>query len=120
MIHNILVVDDEEIVLMTTKLMLKKLGKAVSAFSNSIEGLSYYQSHAEEIDLVIIDSHMPEKSGHELYADLCAANPNVIVVVSSAFADDEERKEYTDMGAQGVLTKPFSIADLKSVVESVE
>ncbi len=118
--RNVLVVDDEEVVRLTTSLMLKKLGVSVVSKEDGKSALEYFQAHQNEIDLVILDSHMPGISGLELFHLIRELNKTVCVAVSSGFVDDDERLEFEGVGVCGMLTKPFAVADLKVLLESVE
>ncbi len=118
-IKNVLLVDDEAVIRLTTSLILKKLGISSTAFDNGTEALTFYKTHQNEIDLVIIDSHMPEMSGIELFKKLKDLNPSIRVVISSGFVDESERVEFYNIGATGLLNKPFSVSDIKELFENI-
>ncbi len=114
--NNVLLVDDEDVVRLTTSLMLKKLGVSVTAISNGAEALEYFKENYSEVDLVILDNHMPGISGLELYMELKNINPDVCGVISSGFLDSKELEQFEGIGMHGVLNKPFSIRDLKELL----
>jgi CheY-like chemotaxis protein len=69
-------------------------------------------------DLILCDVMMPRLNGFEVLATL-RRDPtlqNVPFVFLSASAEPERMAEAVGMGARGYVTKPFSLADLKSVL----
>lgn len=119
-VNQVLLVDDEDVIRLTMSLMLKKMGVTVVAVSRGDEAIDYYKEHMSEIDLVILDSHMPEISGLELFHVLKEFNPDITAVVSSGFLNDSERQEFEGIGIRGMLNKPFSMQDLKALLESLD
>ncbi len=118
--QNVMVVDDEEIIRLTTSLMLKKLGISSVVEENGMKALAYFKEHGDEIDLIILDSHMPEISGIELFHKIREIDSKVCIAVSSGFVDSAEREEFENIGMCGLLAKPFAVSDLKGLLESVE
>ncbi len=70
----------------------------------------------ERVDVVTLDLMMPAISGTETLRRIRAFDPEVEVVVVSAVPSRDELAECRRLGAFDVLTKPFSRADLLSVV----
>ncbi len=118
--QKVMVVDDEEIIRLTTSLMLKKLGYSAVVQENGIKAFEYFKEHGDEIDLIILDSHMPEISGIELFHKIREIDSKICIAVSSGFVDAEEREEFENVGMCGLLSKPFAVSDLKELLESVE
>ena len=66
---------------------------------------------AEQVDLVILDLGLPDKSGLEFIAEMRATS-TVPIVVLSARHDERSKVEALDLGADDYLTKPFGMAEL--------
>lgn len=119
-IKHVLLVDDESVVRLTTSLLLKKLGVEVTAMEDGNEAFRFYTENADSIDLVILDNHMPEISGLELFQKLKEFDNSVHAVISSGFLDDDEIQEFEGIGIAGILNKPFNIAQLEKVIKGEE
>ena len=118
-VNLVLLIDDEDVVRLTTSLILKKLGVTVVAMSNGLEAFEYYKNNSDSVDLIILDHHMPEISGLELFGKLKEFDDSVRVVISSGFVDDDEKAKFNDIGIFGMLNKPFSVADLRNILEKI-
>ncbi len=117
--HHILLVDDETVVRMTTTLILKKLGCEVSAFSNGSEALSFFTDNRDLIDLAIVDSHMPNMSGIELFHELKRVHADLKAVLASGFLDEEDMEQSQTEGFTAVLNKPFRLLELKELIDTL-
>lgn len=67
--------------------------------------------------LVLLDLSLPDISGEDVLRAL-KSESTVPVVVLSGHADEMTRRRLTDFGADGYLTKPFEIAELRAIVDS--
>jgi response regulator of citrate/malate metabolism len=65
-----------------------------------------------EPDLVLLDVHLPDRSGHDVLADLRDAAPELDVLVTSQAIPDPEGRAVPG-GAVHHLAKPFSYDDLQ-------
>lgn len=72
--------------------------------------------HGREPDLIVSDVRMPGMSGLELVAWLRTHARGVRTVLISAFADDETLLSARRLGVLHVLSKPFDLDDLRTVV----
>ena len=85
-----LIVDDEPDILQIFKLALEQQQKnsggfLVDIFTNPKEALQSFKSNAESYSLLITDVKMPELSGIQLSEKVKEINPNVKVVLTTAF-----------------------------------
>jgi len=116
---KILLVDDEDVVRTTTKLMLTRLGYSVISFDNGIDSISYYAENMDSIDLVVLDMIMPKMSGKECFYELQKINPAVKAVVVSGYSKDTDIEELKTNGLLGFLTKPVHIDELSKLCGEV-
>jgi PAS domain S-box-containing protein len=112
---TVLLVDDEETVLEIGTAMLETLGYRVITAGNGVEALDRYREH-HDITLVILDLTMPQMDGMQCFKALQALNPEVRVVMSSGFNEQEVTKQLDAQGLSGFIQKPYRLADLKSVL----
>lgn len=117
---RIMVVDDEELVLALATDILEMEGYEVAAFSNGRQALEYYESHASDVDAVVLDMMMPHLHGREVLAALRALTPDVRVVVCSGVSDGSDGIDAgpTDFPVRFVR-KPYDLSDLLAAVSAV-
>lgn len=111
MLKSIAIIDDDIDITDLFKDILEDDGYTVVAFTDSIAALNHIQDNPEEFGLVISDYRMPQMNGYELCTKLIEFNPNLKVILISAY-DLLER----DNAKFTFLHKPISIAKLVSVV----
>ncbi len=63
-------------------------------------------------DLVLLDIHLSDGLGFDLIPDLKRANPDVKFLFVTAYNQSEEQKKAVDLGAFGLLGKPFQANQL--------
>jgi len=78
-------------------------------------------SRTETFDAAVVDIKMPGMDGIELSRSLRALDPNLPVVLVTAYADIESAREAIRLGAYDYIAKPFDIDDvILSVARAVE
>ena len=118
---RILVVDDEESVREMLTQMLEPAGYDVIEAGNGVEACDACKELP--VDLIITDIVMPEKNGIDLIMDVKNKFPNTPVIAISGGGGITGRFDYLEIaklvGAKNILKKPFSMADLRSVVNNI-
>jgi two-component system, cell cycle sensor histidine kinase and response regulator CckA len=118
-LETILVAEDEDIMRDLLVEMLDSGGYQVITAENGREALDIYQDRAREIDLVILDMMMPELDGPTAFRQLKKINPEVKVLLSSGYNEDEQSQDILNEGVLGFLQKPYGISDLLDKVRTV-
>jgi DNA-binding NtrC family response regulator len=117
--YNILVVDDERNILKVASAVLKKEGYGVETAQSSEEAIEKFGRNG--LHLVITDLKLPGKSGLELLAYIKSRDPDLPVVVITAYGTIENAVEAMKHGAFNYLTKPVNPDALLSVArEAIE
>jgi DNA-binding NtrC family response regulator len=118
---KLLIVDDDPDIVQVLKLGLSKNGFLVDAFTNPEEALQSFKSDAESYCFVVSDIRMPALSGIQLARKVKEINPNVKVVLMTAFEirDDEFSKVFPSTSVDGFIQKPFGIRDLTNKILSI-
>jgi DNA-binding NtrC family response regulator len=112
--YRILVVDDERDICRALEFLLSREGyKVVTAF-NGPDAIKKIE--AEEFDLVISDLKMEGMTGLDVLEKALAINPNLIVIIMTAFASVESAVEAMKKGASDYIVKPFINEDVKMTV----
>ena len=118
---KLLIVDDDSDIVQVLKMGLVKNGFSVEAFTNPQEALQSFKSNAESYCLALSDIRMPSLSGIQLSRKLKEVNPNVKVVLMTAFEirDDEFSKVFPSTQVDGFVQKPIGIKDLTDKILSL-
>jgi DNA-binding NtrC family response regulator len=111
---SILVVDDEFIVLESLSEWFRQDGYHVDTARNAKEALGRVaQAHYE---IAFIDIKMPGMDGLELQSRLVAADPDMTIIVMTAYASVESAVKALKAGAYDYITKPFDPDELSHLV----
>jgi PAS domain S-box-containing protein len=117
--ETILIVDDEEIVLESTRELLTRIGYSVMTASNGEDALKLFKTKPYAVDLVIIDMIMPKINGRELNAMLKKINPQVKTLLSSGYTINDKVKSILDLGFQGFIQKPYTLNQLADKIREI-
>ena len=112
----VLVVDDEDGVREFIRSALEFDGFEVFAAKDGTEGVAVFREHADRIDLVVLDMTMPGLSGERTFEELRKVRPDVRVVLSSGYNEDEAIARFAWRGLAGFLQKPYRHRDLLEAV----
>ena len=112
---NIMLVDDEERYLSTTKKLLEKKGYKVETASSGIEALEKLKK--TNIQVVILDVKMPELDGLSTLKRIKRDFPLIEVIMLTGHATVESAVEGVKLGAANYLMKP---ADINDITEKIE
>lgn len=116
---NILIIDDEKIVSLTTSKTLTKLGYSTTVYQNSEEALEHYKSNFDKYDLIILDLIMPVIDGYEMFKLIREINPDAKIVLASGYSMDSKIQKLLVNGASDFLQKPFRMNDLEKIVKGI-
>ena len=109
----VLLVDDEETVRLVTQRMLESLGFVVMSFSEGEKALAFYSENAKAIRFALVDLSMPGMGGEELLMRLRTKNPELPVLLTSGFDEEETTRPILKHGKVAFLAKPFGLKALK-------
>jgi len=114
MSEKVLVVDDEPGMRSLLTRIMEKEGYTAASCADGSEALQAFAN--EDWDLVIADIDMPGMDGIELLKHIRKNNPQVPVLMITAYATVETAVEAMKLGAHDYITKPFAMDELKIVV----
>jgi DNA-binding NtrC family response regulator len=113
--RNILIVEDDEIFLKPLVKNIERAGYRVTAASNAKEAIILLRG--EDFDLVITDKKLPDMDGVELVRHIKADNPDLAVIMMTAFGTIESAVEAIKLGAEDYIVKPFSNEEILIAIE---
>jgi DNA-binding NarL/FixJ family response regulator len=115
---RVLVADDQEIVRDGLCLLLGMLG--IEVIGSAVDGTdAVCQAVATEPDVVLMDLSMPNCDGIEATRRIVRHQPDVRVVVLTAFSEDDNVFAALRAGARGFLTKNASAGEILQAITAV-
>ena len=114
----ILLVDDETEIAELAAAMLTDEGYRVILARDGFEALKIYQQIGKLIGLVILDFFLPVMDGDAVFDELRAINPEIVVVLSSGFAEQTKLGNMLSQGLKGFIPKPYTSEKLLEQVRS--
>ena len=112
---NILIVDDEQSYRQLLSLVFETDGHTIRTASNGRDALD--QLSRENADVVISDVRMPDMDGIDLLRAVRDTQPDLGVVLMTAFASVDTAREAFKLGADDFIQKPFDVEELKLIVK---
>lgn len=122
---HILVVDDEQDVQILFQQRFRKeirQGEYQFTFALSAdEALTILLKEPHSVSLIFSDINMPGKTGLELLAKVkeTIKNPPPVVMMITAYGDDENYQKAIKLGADDFFTKPVDFIKLKERINTI-
>jgi len=104
--NTLLIVDDDSYVLESISTLLKEFGYTVHTSQNAHDAMK--QVEKVPFDAILTDIKMPQVSGIELLQNIHAYNPQVPVILMTAFAELDVAVDAIKRGAFDFITKPYN------------
>ncbi len=112
---KILVVDDNDAIRIVLGDLFKKYSKEILFAKNGNEGVDIFQKNPD-IDLILMDSTMPQMNGYESTSLIRKMDKNVIIFISTADEASKVTEEYADLAVNDYLPKPYSKLYIKELL----
>ncbi len=120
---KVLVMDDEAMIRELSQKLLEIMGHEVVLATEGDSALALYEKAHDEgrpFDLLILDLTIPGGlGGEEVMSRLLQFDPGVQAVVSSGYANDPVMSNYKDYGFLHALPKPYTLNEMKAVIDQV-
>src|ERR1035437_1954627 len=112
---RVMVVDDDNAVLQSCENILTDEGYEVETAVNGTAGLELLKRGC--FDLALVDLKMPGMNGLEMLEAARRLQPELVVIIFTAYATIETAVEAIKLGAFNYVTKPFKASELVATVE---
>ena len=113
---RILVVDDELLIRWSLGEALTAAGYAVVEGRDAAEARQALRDQDHKPDLVVLDYRLPDSNDLGLLTTIRHEAPTVPVILMTAYGTAEVEKGALDLGAYRVVSKPFEVHDMASLV----
>jgi FixJ family two-component response regulator len=110
------IVDDDESVRRTTKLLVESFGYRAVVFESAESFLKSSQLY--ETTCLVVDVQMPGMNGLQLQSQLAAAGHSIPIIFITAYGDKESCRLAMQAGAAAFMDKPFSDEQLLKNIRS--
>lgn len=119
--YHVLVVEDNKTNQLIAKSILEEVGIEVSLSENGEEGVDYFKLHAKEIDLILMDLHMPVLNGYEATQSIRKINSEIPIVAMTADAITGVEDKCRRVGITSYISKPYEPEKfIDTVIELLE
>jgi DNA-binding NtrC family response regulator len=116
-IGSILIVDDEELVRLTVKEMLKDKASRIIAVESGSQALKILSR--ERFDIILTDVNMPDMNGFQLIEYVKLIDPMIPIIVMTGYGGIYDLREAMAKGAEEYIVKPFKQDGLESAIDRV-
>jgi len=116
---TVLLVDDDESVRKVGRRMLEALGFSVLLADDGREAIEVFRARRSEISCVILDLTMPVMDGGEAFQELRGIDPDVVVLLSSGYNEQETMEQFEGSGPAGFIQKPYHVPLLEEKLRKV-
>ena len=113
---RLLIVEDDDSVRTLAARALERAGHHIDLAADGAQGLAAIHAASGGYDLVVSDIRMPEMDGIEMARAAANAYPGMRIMLMTGYADQRERAHGLDSLIHDVLTKPFTVAELRTAV----
>jgi len=113
---RVLVVDDEDSMRLLVQRAIAMDGHEVLTAADGAEALERLAGAEGAFDLLLTDIQMPVMDGIALALTAARDFPNLTILLMTGFADQREGASGLNAIAHDVISKPFSVADIRTAV----
>jgi len=117
--ETLLVVEDEEMLMMSLRMVLVEKGYNVLSAGDGLTALKIYQERKNDIALVLTDLGLPNMTGLEVCQRIKTIKPNEHMILATGFLDPEMKSEFLKAGIQHFLYKPYDLMQVLKVIREV-
>jgi two-component system cell cycle response regulator CpdR len=113
---RVLIVDDEDSMRMLVARAIAMDGHDITTASDGAEALEILGNTDGAFDLLLTDIQMPVMDGIALALTAARDFPELTILLMTGYAEQRERASGLNAIAHDVISKPFSVADIRTAV----
>ena len=117
--QTILLVEDEEMLRELGISILENEGFRVIAAKDGVEAVALFETHGDDIGLVVCDLGLPRLGGREAFLKMKERRPGVRAIVASGYLEPIIRSEMLKAGVIDTIQKPYDFNDLIAKIRSI-
>ncbi len=112
---RILVIDDDESIRRSLRTVLEEEGYVVDVAENGQEAVR--KSKQNFYNLALVDLRLPDMNGTGLLTEMRETVPKLVKIIITGYPSLESAIEATNRGADGYLTKPYTVENLLRTIK---
>ncbi len=112
--YRVLVIDDELGPRESLRILLKN-DYTVFCASSVDQGIDYLEK--EQMDVVVLDIRMPDKSGLDGLREIRKIDPEVSVIMLTGYGALETAQKAIRLGANDYVKKPFEVQEMQEMIK---
>lgn len=116
---TVLLIEDEEMVIDVASMMLQRLGCTVEVSKTGSQAIEQLKNNLDKYDLLIIDYNLPDMTAVECLNEMRGFSKTP-AVLSSGFGNKLSKEECDKLLITAVLSKPFSLNQLETILNEVQ
>jgi len=113
---RVLIAEDEESMRMLVKRAIAMDGHDIVAAQDGAEALEILNRDDGAFDLLLTDIQMPVMDGIALALTAARDFPKLTILLMTGLAEQRERAYGLDAIVHDVITKPFTVSDIRAAV----
>jgi PAS domain S-box-containing protein len=113
---TVLIVDDEQSVRLLARRFLGSMGFHVVEAEDGKKALEIFREQGDRITFVLLDLTMPTMAGMAVLEKLRELKPEVKVILSSGFNQQDVIQRFAGKGLTGFVQKPYGLAAFREAV----
>jgi len=115
---KILICEDNPMAMRTLSVVLEREGYDADVADDGNVGIEMLQKN--NYDLLVIDIHLPYRSGLELIKFVRSdQGKDTPVIILTAFSDNQMQRQAGELGISDYIVKPFNPVDLVTKIKSI-
>jgi CheY-like chemotaxis protein len=115
---KILIVEDDKSSLMFFKLAIKQTGATILTAVNGEQAIETVKNN-KDIDVIIMDIHMPKMNGLEATRIIKNINSKIGIIIQTAYVLEHTKEECYEAGSDIFIEKPMSLITLISSINDL-
>jgi len=115
----VLLADDEESIRSMVRHLLERAGFEVVTAADGREAVELFVQHRDRVRLVVLDMTMPHLDGEACFRELRRIDPNVKVIMTSGYNEQDVISRFVGKGLAGFVQKPYKASDLLPKIRDV-
>jgi PAS domain S-box-containing protein len=115
--RTVLIIEDENTLRASLAKMLRKRGFTVIEAEDGTAGVDRFIADRPRIDVVLLDMTLPGKTGRVVLEELQRIDPEVKVIVTSAYGQERVQNLLEGRRASAYIQKPYRLAQVETMLQ---
>ncbi len=117
--EQIMLVDDEIDIRVTSKAILKQLGYKIDTFEDGVSALKSFTENPGHYDLIITDLTMPNLSGDKLSIEVLKIRKDIPIILCTGYSENFNQEMAQAIGISKYIQKPATSQKLSFTIREV-